>query len=484
MSFVMKMKKRKKGIATGVLAMLLLTPSFHTAEAAEESRAQEDLQRQQEQIRENAAKENYTDTSTENLNLQVKSVRVEGQKKMSEGEILNLIPSIRAKSVNIHKLSQELQMVNDNGAMKLSADFRPDGDGFNVVIKVEEKETQHLRETISNTGDEFTGDWRMTTTYINTNTSNQNDTLGVSYVTSPGHWGDVQQVAMSYRIPQPKSHGSWNFAASYAKSDLGTVYSDPQLLDLSAKGESATFGLHYLQNVTYTSREKDMWDFGIDHKRYSNDYVWNMYGVRIPVNNDFNVSTASVSFIHSDADNNHAFNYDVGGVVNFDGHGDKYDQATPGSDKHFSYIKANASYMVKNKSDWRALFKLHGQYTNNNLVSTEQIGAGGIYSVRGFTERALSADTGLVGSFELYTPEFLPHSRLVAFLDAGDITNNNSSSLFHHERIASAGIGYRYTTKNISLLLDYAYIIDDADDIVLSGKQAGRRWNFAMNVGF
>jgi len=292
----------------------------------------------------------------------------------------------------------------------------------------------------------------------------------------------VKQVALSYRLPHPKTHGVWDLRLGYSDSDLGEVYSLPGLLDLSSSGNSVTYGLHYQKNVTYTSREKDVWDFGVDYKKYSNDYNWHMLGEAIPVSYDYHVTTASADFIHTDRDVNHVFSYDIGYVQSLGGNATDYAQATAGSDKNFSYFKADAFYMLPFAKGWQALFKLHGQFTNDNLISTEQIGIGGIYSIRGFTERSLAADTGIAGTIEVYTPEVLPHSRFVFFLDAGDITSNNEYAAFHHERLASAGIGLRYSTKSVSVQLDYAKIIDDADSVQFTNKENNRRWNLIMNI--
>ena len=449
---------------------------------AAETRAETDLKQNEQQVREQASR-NLKAELVKDAAVSVKEVVVSGNDKMSKSELLALIPELRKSTVHIHELAKQLQQVNDNGAMVLRADFQPAGkDLYVATLKVVENDPDHVNVNVSNTGNDFTGDWRLTTSYINTNVTHQGDSVGVAYVTSPGHWDKVKQAAVSYRLPIPADDSSINFNFSYSDVNLGSVYSAPSLLDLTASGKSATAGVHYQHNIAYTSREKDILDFGVDYKRYSNNYHWTILGSDTPNEYDFHVTTAALDFLHNDRSNKHAFTYDVGYVTNFDGNETAYEKATSGSDKHFGYWKAGASYLYRMPSDWRFSLRVHGQYTKNNLVSTEQIGAGGIYSVRGFNERVLSADTGYVGSFEIYTPEFAPSSRFVLFTDCGDLTNNNKNSLFHHERVASAGVGYRFQRDDFSLLLDYAYVIDDADSVVLSHHQDNQHWNFMMNA--
>ena len=126
--------------------------------------------------------------------------------------------------------------------------------------------------------------------------------------------------------------------------------------------------------------------------------------------------------------------------------------------------------------------RLNGQYTNKRIVSAEQIGAGGQMSVRGFDERAIGADKGIVGSLELYTPEIAKHTRLLAFTDYAHLANNTGAA-FDSESIASAGLGARYSDGRFSLALDYAAILKDADKNLLRG-QNGRRWNLTASVDF
>jgi len=188
-----KRKENFTKLALALTAVGILMGDFvldNQALAAEESRAQQDLRRQEREIREDAVREGgIKEDRNKGIIVPVKEVRVEGNKSMTERQILRLIPELEKKEVNIHTLSQELQMVNDNGALKLGAELQPAENAFIVVVNVKEGKNEHVNFQISNTGDAYTGDWRAMASYINTNISNNNDSFGISYVTSPGHWG-------------------------------------------------------------------------------------------------------------------------------------------------------------------------------------------------------------------------------------------------------------------------------------------------------
>ena len=492
--------KRNKFIAASVLGLGMLgMTGIQPAEAASTAKnaadttlstpnkAQVDLNKNQQQIIRKASQEGSKEAvKADQVLVTVSAVEVTGNRKMSKEEVLYLVPELTKKQLNIRRLSRQIQMVNDSGALKLSADFKSAGQGqFKALLTVDEKKANHVNVGVSNTGNQYTGEWRYSTSYIASNLTNQSDTLGVAYVTAPGHLESVKQAALSYRMLLPKDAGSLVFTTSYSNVDLGSVYSYANLFDLAASGKSITAGMHYQHNFAYTSREKDILDIGIDHKRNSNAYDYQILGTTTAYNYDYNVTTLSVGFIHNNRTVQQSFTYDVGFTTNFDGSRADYGNATAGSDSHFNIWKAGAAYQYRTASDWIAGVRVHGQYTTNNLVATEQLGAGGISSVRGFNERVISADCGYNGSLEIYTPQFAKNSRVVFFADAAFIRSNNNQSLLHKDGIASAGIGYRYTDtkQGISLSIDYARVLNDINNESLN-KQGHKRWNVMLNMSF
>ena len=103
-------------------------------------------------------------------------------------------------------------------------------------------------------------------------------------------------------------------------------------------------------------------------------------------------------------------------------------------------------------------------------------------SVRGFKERITSGDNGVLGSVELYTPEFAPHQRFVLFTDMASLGNNTYRLGERSRKLSSWGVGYRFINQdNLNISLDYAMPIDDSD--IDMGKY-GRRWNLNMTYRF
>ena len=484
------MKKKEARILAAALltgSTLLAAGNAGAAPAdSDRSSASREIQRVGSDVRQEAEK-NAKPMDVRNMNVRVSAVIVTGADSMSEKTIRALLPELSRDTVNIRKLSQEIQSVNDTGALVLSTEFTPAGAGaYRVTVNVQEKKSDHVRLSVSNTGTDETGDWRTSLTYLNTNFSGSADTFGAAFVTSPGHFGDVKVGALSYRKLMPQWKGAVTASVSHGRTNIDNYPTGTSLYDLNIGGKSTSADLHYQRFLSYTSRNKDILDFGIGYRRTESDYDFK-FGRRVKFENDYRVLLATATYLHAERKANSTFAYNVGLATNINGDAAAYERIAPGSDRQFTLLRAGVNYQARTAGDWIGALRLTGQYTKDHIVPSEQIGAGGQMSVRGFDERAIGADKGFVGSLEIYTPEIMKHTRLIAFTDYAHLSNNKSSAnrnlIFDSESIASAGLGVRYADGHFSLALDYARILRDADKVNLN-KQNSRHWNLTASVNF
>ena len=484
------MKKKEARILAAALltgSTLLAAGNAGAAPAdSDRSSATREIQRVGSDVRQEAEK-NAKPMDVRNMNVRVSAVIVTGVDRMSEKTVRALLPELSRDTVNIRKLSQEIQSVNDTGALVLSTEFTPAGAGaYRVTVNVQEKKSDHVRLSVSNTGTDETGDWRTSLTYLNTNFSGSADTFGAAFVTSPGHFGDVKVGALSYRKLMPQWKGAVSASVSHGRTNIDNYPTGTSLYDLNIGGKSTSADLHYQRFLSYTSRNKDILDFGIGYRRTESDYDFK-FGRRVKFENDYRVLLATATYLHAERKANSTFAYNVGLATNINGDAAAYERIAPGSDRQFTLLRAGVNYQARTAGDWIGALRLTGQYTKDHIVPSEQIGAGGQMSVRGFDERAIGADKGFVGSLEIYTPEIMKHTRLIAFTDYAHLSNNKSSAnrnlIFDSESIASAGLGVRYADGHFSLALDYARILRDADKVNLN-KQNSRHWNLMASVNF
>ena len=214
----------------------------------EQNEAGENLQREQQQRQDEAARRNG-EINLKKIVVPIEQVEIHADGKMTEREIRYILPELYRKNgqVRIHRLAQQLQMANESGAAVFHADFHDSAvpGKLAVTLTVKELPSQHGAITVSNTGNEYTGDWRTTASFIQSNLSSRLDSLGVAWVTSPEKFTDVQQGALSYRYMTPKNLGTWNLNASYSNVDLGNIASSnlAGILEYTAKGQGINAGI-------------------------------------------------------------------------------------------------------------------------------------------------------------------------------------------------------------------------------------------------
>ena len=132
-------------------------------------------------------------------------------------------------------------------------------------------------------------------------------------------------------------------------------------------------------------------------------------------------------------------------------------------------LRGGASLLQGLAQGWQLRVAGSAQWTDTPLVASEQIGLAGSTAVRGFHERAVAADSGVVINAEVYTPDVsgrvgLPGNlRGLAFVDAGHGANRRTggSLLPGRTTVASTGIGARYGFgRDVSVRLDVARVAD------------------------
>jgi hemolysin activation/secretion protein len=153
-------------------------------------------------------------------------------------------------------------------------------------------------------------------------------------------------------------------------------------------------------------------------------------------------------------------------------------------------VRAGGSHL-RALGTWQFRSALHLQYASGPLIPAEQFSLAGSAATRGFEERALATDSGVVVNLELYTPGFavpagLPGTlRGVLFLDGAAGRNHDvvSSVQVSEITVASAGAGLRGDLgRRAALLLDVASVI--VEDTASSERRGDVKAHFAINLQF
>ena len=81
------------------------------------------------------------------------------------------------------------------------------------------------------------------------------------------------------------------------------------------------------------------------------------------------------------------FSWNVGWAANIGGDNNDYAKVRANSTRGFNLFRLGASYQHTTESDWLFGVNAYSQWTKDNLISSEQFGAGGMGSVRGREKR-------------------------------------------------------------------------------------------------
>ncbi len=158
-----------------------------------------------------------------------------------------------------------------------------------------------------------------------------------------------------------------------------------------------------------------------------------------------------------------------------------------GAENTYAYGRLGIEQLYHLPKNWAFAVKLKGQLATGALLPSEQLGLGGLYSVRGYDERTFSIDEGLLASFEVRTPSFSPtttgHDNLLffAFTDWGMGGNHFKPSNEHKTlNLVGVGPGLRYAVMEyLNVYFDWGY------QLVKTGQSKnGNRVNFSVVASY
>ena len=140
-------------------------------------------------------------------------------------------------------------------------------------------------------------------------------------------------------------------------------------------------------------------------------------------------------------------------------------RSSASADYNYASVSLNRNTYLPRGFSWK--FDVKAQFTGDSLLSTEQLGAGGFTTVRGYDQFLTLGDQGILLRNELrsYGWEVLPEKydirdqlQLLAFHDYATVGNNNRLDSERATNLSSLGLGLRYQLDRfMSLRLDYGW---------------------------
>ncbi|MCJ0763420.1 ShlB/FhaC/HecB family hemolysin secretion/activation protein [Variovorax terrae] len=441
-------------------------------------------------------------------------VNVSGNTYFSEANIRASLPALQpGEAPNLRRISESVQLANDNPAKQVTV-VLADGDApgtLDARVDVADQAPLKMILTLDNSGTPGTGRWRTGVAVQHGNLLDRDIVATAAYTTSPDKPSGVTVNLYSLGLRVPLYAVGDSLDLIYGKSDVNTPASLPTLgglLGLTGKGN--IYALRWNHIFARRGETTSRVVVGLDRKEIGSRC--DLGGAPVDISPPtppiatcvpYTLQPLSVTYSAQTLSGATVFGWNAGLMrniatgtryTNLDGRVDRYSYLTAGNRSTrdgFMALRGGASVLQVLPRTWELRLTGTFQYARDPLPSGEQIGLAGASAVRGFIERAVSTDSGMVLNTELQTPDLAPSTgvpgtlRVAAFVDAAHGTNRNvgASAVPARATLTSAGMGLRYAYgRDVSLRLDLARVGNAGPS--LTERSGDWRAHLAVVVGF
>ncbi|MFZ5807211.1 MAG: ShlB/FhaC/HecB family hemolysin secretion/activation protein [Verrucomicrobiota bacterium] len=400
------------------------------------------------------------------------NLTVSGNQWTSAENVLGEIHLKKGDVISQEKLSDDITWLNRNPFQRIDAVFAPGkATGLtDVDFRVKDRFPVRPYAGYENTGNDLTGDERW---YAGLNWGNAfgvpNHLFSYQFTTSSDFEMSLSHAA-TYTIPLPWRHLIGVFGSrTDTEADV--------LAPLALKGKSWNVGARYIMPFRKVEIGDDILmnheaEVGFDFKQSDSNLEFG----GVPITNtstDINQFTGKYTMTFQDP---HGYTSLVGSIFHSPGgwtdnsKDPKYQAARALTEAQYTYAQAEAIRSFTLPWDFSTFHSFTWQWSDGNLLSSEQLGFGGRDSIRGYEEREVNADEGWIMRHEFRSPpvsfaDFFDSKDVndqlyfLGFWDYGVAKNNR---LLPGENIdtelSSVGPGVRYTINPyLSAVADYGF---------------------------
>ena len=352
----------------------------------------------------------------------VGQVQVKGSRYHSLQEINATVSQLQGGVVpNFNEVQKELAQVNHTEDLHVTPVLRASSTPgqVDVDLNVQDELPLHASLEANNRYSANTAQLRLIGEVSYDNLFQRNQSMSVQYQTAPEHPDEAKIWSLSYVIPT-QSGLVWALYAVRSDSNIAAVG------NLDVIGNGSIYGVRLIEPLPSNSGNfYHNFTAGLDYKDFKQDVV--LEGADdLPSPARYSPFTLQytatwlgpVAAAHHDAAttamrSNTTLDLGVNFLIR--------DLGTDAEQFSVKRYGAGPSYLIFHPSlqrqqilpgSWSLVAKIDGQLASGPLISNEQYGAGGVDSVRGYTESERLGDNGIRGSIELRTPQLLsgyPH---------------------------------------------------------------------------
>lgn len=337
-----------------------------------------------------------------------------------------------------------------------------------------------------NTGFETTGKGRFFAGVNFGNLFHLDQRLSYQYTVST-KWGSFYAHTGQYIIPLP-----WRHVLEFYGGYSGIRATMP-ISRMKSSGNAWQGSMRYIIPLTPVRTYTHEFKVGVDYKQTNVNLVFDA----IPILGNEAMITQlflgyNASFEHPVANTSFEIQWFMSPGDIFPHQSSKdYSSLRPYAKARYTYFRSSIIPIFKLPKDFEAVLKSEFQVASRNLLSSEQFGLGGLYTVRGYDERIINTDNAFFLSGELRSPPMgvfiknpTKHSdemlQFLTFVDYGfGIDHESYPGERDYRYLLSTGLGVRYRYKyHVNGRVDWGIPIHR--HIQKGVKQTGTHFNFSL----
>lgn len=426
----------------------------------------------------------------------ISNVRVLGARFHTEENVRASLPALQpGQTPRLRSVDTQIELANENPSKRVQVLLRPGSQPGDVAadLTVVDRSPQSFSITVDDTGNERTGKWRGGFGWQHANVWGIDDVLSLQYQTSLTKPGQVAVASAFYRHPVPGWMMVWDGYIAYSDVDAGTRDTAAGALSINGRGNLA--GLRASWLLPRWNEVDHRVSLSLDRREYINqcDIDGLPNDVCGAAGRDVAVTPLSLDYaLRSNTPFSWTLTFTALGNLKTGGSkasAEDFAQQRPEAKQNFGSFRIGGSAQT-DWSDWQFRARLAAQWTKQALVTGEQFGLGGAASVRGYEEREVVGDKGVVGSLEVASPEFLtratadqPSLRAFWFADGGTVANNFGTECAAGQTrcpLLSTGLGVVFERQRLQVRLAGAVALKDS----VFTKKNDKRAHVAANLSF
>ena len=405
---------------------------------------------------------------------------------------------VEGRTPLVRRIDAQIEIANENPSRRLQLLLKPGAKAgeIDAELGVKDDPVTSVQVSLDDTGNERTGRYRAGVGWQHADVSGVGDTLGLQASTSPTKPSQVKVFSASYRRPFPAWLVVGDVYAAYSDVDAGS--SPTAVGDIRFNGRGNLAGVRATRYLVRSGAYDRRFSVALDWREYLNQCeIANLpQGACGPAEADVAVTPLTLDYSVRSTE---AVPWTLALAVVTNLHlGGRHTDAADfqavrdGARPRYTAVRLNGSAVFNVAEGWQLRARLAGQWTGDALVPGEQFGLGGAFSVRGYEERELAGDSGVLSTLELGGPELLPlfgvegqasSLRAFAFADAGRVSNQRDAPCDGERSrcsAASLGAGLQYVRPGVQGRFAVGAALKDG----VTTERGDARVHFQLNLDF